>query len=92
MEVFGAFAQTLLFKSSTLIYIGSIEKWILHKQGTPVSAYHGLLKSNNLDRVYNVGQNKCFYLRLLLVNVTGLLSFQDIRKINGQQYPTHKDV
>ncbi|GFS74492.1 ATP-dependent DNA helicase [Trichonephila clavipes] len=35
---------------------------------------------------------ECFYLRLLLVNVTGPLSFQDIRKVNGQQYPTYKDA
>ncbi|GBM86776.1 hypothetical protein AVEN_203254-1 [Araneus ventricosus] len=54
----------------------------------------GLFKSNNLGRVYTVNprQTECFYLRLLLVNVTGPLSFQDIRKVDGQQYPTYKDA
>ncbi|XP_044599590.1 uncharacterized protein LOC123275503 [Cotesia glomerata] len=40
----------------------------------------------------NPRQTECFYLRLLLVNVTGPLSFQDIRKVNGQQYTTYKDA
>ncbi|GBP17299.1 hypothetical protein EVAR_90159_1 [Eumeta japonica] len=40
----------------------------------------------------NPRHTECFYLRLLLVNVTGPLSFQDIRKVNGQQYPTYKDA
>ncbi|GFY67739.1 hypothetical protein TNIN_13021 [Trichonephila inaurata madagascariensis] len=33
-----------------------------------------------------------YLLQLLLVNVTGPLSFQDIRKVNGQQYPMYKDA
>ncbi|XP_044598377.1 uncharacterized protein LOC123274709 [Cotesia glomerata] len=41
---------------------------------------------------FNPRHTECFYLRLLLVNVTGPLSFQDIRKVNGQQYPTYKDA
>ncbi|GFR12402.1 ATP-dependent DNA helicase [Trichonephila clavata] len=40
----------------------------------------------------NPRQIECFYLRLLLVNVTSRLSYQDIRKVNGQQYPTYKDA
>ncbi|XP_044582624.1 uncharacterized protein LOC123263704 [Cotesia glomerata] len=40
----------------------------------------------------NPRHTECFYLRLLLVNVTGPSSFQDIRKVNGQQYPTYKDA
>jgi hypothetical protein len=55
---------------------------------------HDAFKSNTLGRVFTVNprQTECFYLRLLLVNVTGPLSFQDIRKENGQQYTTYKDA
>ncbi|GFQ97111.1 ATP-dependent DNA helicase [Trichonephila clavata] len=64
------------------------------RQGTPIDACSGLFKSKTLGRVFTVNprQTECFYLRLLLVNVTGSLSFQDIRKENGQQYPTYKDT
>ncbi|XP_057340808.1 uncharacterized protein LOC130677904 isoform X2 [Microplitis mediator] len=70
------------------------KKWIPRKQVIPVDACPGLFKSNSLGRVYTVNprQTECFYLRLLLVNVTGPLSFQDIRKVDGQQYPTYKDA
>ncbi|GFR09717.1 ATP-dependent DNA helicase [Trichonephila clavata] len=65
-----------------------------HKQGIPIEACLGLFKSKTLGRVFTVNprQTECFYLRLLLVNVTGPLSFQDIRKVNGQQYLTYKDA
>ncbi|GBP59417.1 hypothetical protein EVAR_80744_1 [Eumeta japonica] len=64
------------------------------KQGSPVAACLNLFKSNALGRLFTVNprHTECFYLRLLLVNVTGPLSFQDIRKVNGQQYPTYKDA
>ncbi|GFW19351.1 ATP-dependent DNA helicase [Trichonephila clavipes] len=64
------------------------------KQGSPVAACLNLFKSNALGRLFTVSprHTECFYLRLLLVNVTGPLSFQDIRKVNGQQYPTYKDA
>ncbi|GFU30357.1 uncharacterized protein TNCV_2205211 [Trichonephila clavipes] len=64
------------------------------KQGSPVAACLNLFKSNALGRLFTVSQDtlSAFYLRLLLVNVTGPLSFQDIRKVNGQQYPTYKDA
>lgn len=47
------------------------------------------IKSNTLGRLFTVNprHTECFYLRLLLVNVTGPLSFQD-----GEQYPTYKDA
>ncbi|VVC35537.1 P-loop containing nucleoside triphosphate hydrolase,DNA helicase Pif1-like [Cinara cedri] len=64
------------------------------KQGSPVDACPNLFKSNALGRLFTVNprHTECFYLRLLLVNVTGPLSFQDIRKVNGQHYPTYKDA
>ncbi|XP_050335786.1 uncharacterized protein LOC126762783 [Bactrocera neohumeralis] len=94
-DAFGAFAQTLLYSEVPRYFTWAQKrKWIPRKQGTPVDAHPGLFKSNTLGRVYTVNprQTECFYLRLLLVNVTGPLSFQDIRKVDGQQYPTYKDA
>ncbi|XP_044575246.1 uncharacterized protein LOC123259048 [Cotesia glomerata] len=92
---FGAFARTLLYSQVPRYFTwAQTKQWIPHKQGSPVDACPNLFKSNALGRVFTVNprQTECFYLRLLLVNVTGPLSFQDIRKVNGQQYTTYKDA
>ncbi|XP_074108457.1 uncharacterized protein LOC141533462 [Cotesia typhae] len=94
-DAFGAFAQTLLYSEVPRYFTwAQSKKWIPRKQGIPVDACLGLFKSNSLGRVYTVNprQTECFYLRLLLVNVTRPLSFQDIRKVDGQSYPTYKDA
>ncbi|GFR32240.1 ATP-dependent DNA helicase [Trichonephila clavata] len=64
------------------------------QERTPIDACPGLFKSKTLGRVFTVKprQTEYFNLRLLLVNVTGPLSFQDIHKANGQQYPMYKDA
>lgn len=95
VDAFGTFARTLLYSEVPRYFTwAQTKKWAPRKQGTPIDACPGLFKSNTLGRVFTVNprQTECFYLRLLLVNVTGPLSFQDIRKVNGQQYPTYKDT
>ncbi|GFX22534.1 ATP-dependent DNA helicase [Trichonephila clavipes] len=92
---FGAFARTLLYSQVPRYFTWTQTKtWMPRKQGSPVAACLNLFKSNALGRLFTVSprHTECFYLRLLLVNVTGPLSFQDIRKVNGQQYPTYKDA
>jgi hypothetical protein len=94
-DAFDAFARTLLYSEVPRYFTwAQTKKWMPRKQGTPIDACPGLFKSNTLGRVFKVNprQTECFYLRLLLVNVTGPLSFQDIRKVNGQQYTTYKDA
>ncbi|GFR17143.1 helitron_like_N domain-containing protein [Trichonephila clavata] len=94
-DAFGAFARKLLYSEVPQYFTWAQTKiWMPHKQGTPIEACSGLFKSKILGRVFTVNprQTECFYLRLLLVNVTGPLSFQDIRKVNGQQYLTYKDA
>jgi hypothetical protein len=90
-----AFALTLLYSEVPYYFTWTpTKKWMFRKQGTPINECPGLFKSNTLGRVFTVNprQTECFYLRLLLINVTGPLSFQNKRKVNGQQYPTYKDV
>ncbi|CAH1109476.1 unnamed protein product [Psylliodes chrysocephalus] len=94
-DAFGAFAQTLLYSEVPRYFTrAQSNKWMPCKQGIPVYACPGLFKSNSLGRIYTVNprQTEYFYLRLLLVNVTGPLSFHDIRKVDRQQYPTYKDA
>ncbi|XP_044596943.1 uncharacterized protein LOC123273567 [Cotesia glomerata] len=77
---FGAFARTLHYSQVPRYFTWTQTKtWMPRKQGSPVAAF-------------NPRHTECFYLRLLLVNVTGPLSFQDIPKVNGQQYPSYKDA
>ncbi|XP_055910503.1 uncharacterized protein LOC129944866 [Eupeodes corollae] len=94
-DAFGAFTRTLLYSEVPRYFTwAATKKWMPRKQGTPIDACPGLFKSNTLGRVFTVNpkQTECFYLRLLLVNITGPLSFEHIRKVNGQQYPTYKDA
>ncbi|XP_042903221.1 uncharacterized protein [Parasteatoda tepidariorum] len=82
-DAFGAFARTLLYSEVPHYFTwAQTKKWTPRKQGTPVDACLGLFKSNATRRVFTVNprQAACFYFRLLLANVTGSLSFQDIRK------------
>ncbi|GFX52334.1 ATP-dependent DNA helicase [Trichonephila clavipes] len=37
-------------------------------------------------------QYKCFYLRLLLINIHGPISFQDLRTVNGQLCTTYRQA
>ncbi|GFT35817.1 ATP-dependent DNA helicase [Trichonephila clavipes] len=93
--IFGAFARTLLYSQVPRYFT-----WTQTKTWMPASKAHQLLHvSIYLNQTpwgdyFTVSprHTECFYLRLLLVNVTGPLSFQDIRKVNGQQYPTYKDA
>ncbi|GFV79798.1 ATP-dependent DNA helicase [Trichonephila clavipes] len=47
-----------------------------------------------LGRLYTVHPNntECFYLRLLLINIRGPISFQDLRTINGQLSATYRQA
>ncbi|GFQ91561.1 ATP-dependent DNA helicase [Trichonephila clavata] len=94
-DAFGAFARKLLYSEVPRYFAwAQTKKGMPRKQGTPFEACPGLFRSKTLRQVFTVNprQTECFYLRLLLVNVTGPLSFQDIRKVNGQLYPTYKDA
>uniref|UniRef100_A0A6P7GPH9 Uncharacterized protein LOC114344879 n=1 Tax=Diabrotica virgifera virgifera TaxID=50390 RepID=A0A6P7GPH9_DIAVI len=95
VDAFGAFARTLFYSQVPRYFTWvPTKEWIPRKQGTPVDACPNLFETNTLGRMFTVNprQTECFYLRLLLINVTGPLSFQDIRKVNGQQYSTYKDA
>jgi hypothetical protein len=64
------------------------------KQGTPVEGHPNVFTSDALGRIYTVHPNKdeCYYLRLLLVNVRGPTSFQQLRTVNGHLCATYREA
>jgi hypothetical protein len=64
------------------------------KQGTPVEGQPNVFTSDALGRIYTVHPNKdeCYYLRLLLVNVRGPTSFQQLRTVTGHLCATYREA
>ncbi|GFV61162.1 ATP-dependent DNA helicase [Trichonephila clavipes] len=64
------------------------------KQGKAVEGHTNLYSSDALGRLYTVHPNntECFYLRLLLINIRGPISFQDLRTVNGQLCATYRQA
>ncbi|GFW51494.1 ATP-dependent DNA helicase [Trichonephila clavipes] len=64
------------------------------KQGKAVEGHTNLYSSDALGRLYTVHPNNTegFYLRLLLINMRGPISFQDLRTVNGQLCATYRQA
>ncbi|GFX41928.1 ATP-dependent DNA helicase [Trichonephila clavipes] len=82
------FSKTLLYSEVPKFYTwnASTKKFQCHKRGKVVKGHTNLYSSDALGRLYTVHPNntECFYLRLLLINIRGPISFQDLRTVNGQ--------
>lgn len=72
----------------------SSKKFQRRKQGTPVDSHPGIFQTDAIGRIYTVHPNnaECFYLRLLLVNVNGPKSFQQLRTVNGHLCQTYREA
>ncbi|GFV05307.1 ATP-dependent DNA helicase [Trichonephila clavipes] len=72
----------------------STKKFQRRKQGKAVEGHTNLYSSDALGRLYTVHPNntECFYLRLLLINIRGPISFQDLRTVNGQLCTTYRQA
>ncbi|XP_067129653.1 uncharacterized protein [Centruroides vittatus] len=90
------FAKTLLYSEVPKYYTwnASAKKFQRRKQGKPVEGHTNLYSSDALGRLYTVHPNnqECFYLRLLLVNVRGPKSFQELRTVNGEVCATYREA
>lgn len=90
------FAKTLLYHEIPKYYTwnASAKKFARRKQGTPVVGYADIYASDALGRIYTVHPNniECFYLRLLLINVRGPTSFENIRAVDGVVHTTYRDA
>lgn len=91
-----AFARTLLYAEMPRYYTwnASSKSFQRRKQGTPVEGHPNVFASDALGRIYTVHPNndECYYLRLLLVNVRGPTSFQQLRTVNGHLCATYREA
>ncbi|GFV41062.1 ATP-dependent DNA helicase [Trichonephila clavipes] len=90
------FAKTLLYSEVPKFYTwnASTKKFQRRKQVKAVEGHTNLYSSDALGRLYTVHpkNTECFYLRLLLINIRGPISFQDLRTVNGQLCPTYRQA
>ncbi|XP_039292573.1 uncharacterized protein LOC120353338 [Nilaparvata lugens] len=66
--------------------------FVRRKRGEPVNGHPGIFKENTIGRLYTVhpNQDECFYLRMLLVNVPGPTSFQQLKIVDGVTHATFR--
>lgn len=91
-----AFARTLLYSEVPTYYTWNEpgKKFQQRKQGDPVVGHPGYYSSDAIGRIYTVSPSNidCFYLRLLLINVRGPKSFQDLKTVNGHVCQTYREA
>ncbi|XP_076273146.1 uncharacterized protein LOC143204485 [Rhynchophorus ferrugineus] len=90
------FAQTLLYSEMPKYYTWnqSSRRFIRRKQGKPVPGYTDVYSTVAIGRIYSVhpSNDECFYLRLLLVNVRGPTSFQQLRTVDGELCGSYREA
>ncbi|GBP75448.1 hypothetical protein EVAR_53260_1 [Eumeta japonica] len=90
------FAINLLYSDMPQFYTWNVssKKFQRRKQGTVVDGHPGIFQTDAIGRIYTVHPNnaECFYLRLLLVNVNGPKSFQELRTVNGLLCQTYREA
>ena len=91
------FAQTLRYIETPSFYTwqksGEIG-WKRRKNGEDVEGHPGIKKADTLGRIHTVSPNQeeAFCLRLLLNNVQGPTSFDDVKTVNGVLHGTFRDA
>ena len=75
-------------------YTWKNKSWNRRKQEKDVTVFPGVKDAHILGRVYTVNphQGKCFYLRLLLHNIKGSLSFAHLGTVEGNLYSSFHEV
>ncbi|XP_044596684.1 uncharacterized protein LOC123273344 [Cotesia glomerata] len=91
------FAKTLLYDEIPLYYIFDKQNKIfkkLEKRGRKVDDYVDIYKENVIGRVYTIhpSNTECFYLRLLLHNIRGPVSFEALKTIDNIIHPTYQSA
>ncbi|GFX33072.1 ATP-dependent DNA helicase [Trichonephila clavipes] len=88
------FAKTLLYSEVPKFYTWNASTKRFQRRSLAVEGHTNLYSSYALGRLYTVHPNntECFYLRLLLINIHGPISFQDLRTVNGQLCATYRQA
>ncbi|XP_044591470.1 uncharacterized protein LOC123269700 [Cotesia glomerata] len=85
-----SFARTLLYSEVPGYYVWRNNEFIRRKKGKVVTGFPEIKKDHVLGRVYTVhpGNAECYYLRLLLHEIRGPTSFNDLKTVEGVEHPT----
>ena len=90
------FARTLFYSEVPRYYTWDKKerKWKRRLRGNPVDGQIGIKSTDTLGRVYGVHPNQfeCFYLRMLLHELKGPTSFQDLRTVDGVICSTYREA
>ena len=64
------------------------------KKGIPIDSHIGYFKSDQLERVYTVHpkNRECFFLRMVLHEVRGPTSFNNLKTFDGQVCATYQEA
>lgn len=85
-DIFGQFAKTLFYADvpSYFTWKKSDKKW--EPEGVPHLSITGIFKANTLGPLYTIHLKlrECFFLYLLLVNVSRPTSFEILQTFNGR--------
>ncbi|XP_023720955.1 uncharacterized protein LOC111871823 [Cryptotermes secundus] len=91
-----AFAKILLYSEVPTYYTwnASRKSFERRKRGERVDEQTGIFKETTIGRLYTVHPNEdeCFFLHMLLVNVPGPTSFQQLRIVNGVTHATFRSA
>ena len=91
-----SFAATLLYCDVPTYYTWqeSSKSFQRRKQGKPVDGRAGIFQSDVVGRVYTVHPSnaECFYLRLLLHQLHGPTSFDDLKTVDGELCETFREA
>ena len=91
-----AFARTLMYSEVPSYYTWNVTKkeFVRRRRGETVDGHPGIFSENTIGRLYTVhpNQDECFFLRMLLVNVSGPRSFQELKIVDGIAHATFRSA
>ena len=89
-------SKTLLYTEIPQYYTrdNKQKKWNRRKRGTTVEGYPGVFMSPCIGRVYTINpkQSECYFLRILLHEIKGPTSFNNIRVVEDTQFTTYSET
>ena len=90
------FAKTLTYPELPQFYTwdNSAKKWKRRKRGNPVENFPDVFKVQCLGRVYTISpkQAECYFLRILLHQLKGPCSFDDLKNANGLHCMSYRET
>ena len=91
-----SFAETIFYHQAPTSYTWdkSLAKWCRRKMGKQVEGVPGVKSHQTLGRVYcaHPSAEERFFLRMLLHEVKGPCSFEELRKVGGSVCATYREA